>query len=218
MEPYDSIKHYNGAIAALQMLAKKAEKRNDLEDLSRLENVVMAFDVLHLHATTNDVTGFPNIVQRDADVSKIREQRHDPDNLAFYVVAMDLDDFGMFNKDHGQDVGDQVLRNTMGILTNGLREYDIVGKGYHPHGEEIDLILQAPSHEIAGLVVNRLRKDLETKSEELGHKVTGTFGFTPWNLEQEDYTIARVRADDAMKNGKQTAKNKVYFTESPIEK
>ena len=105
-----------------------------------------------------------------------------------------------------------MLKAATEILEEGTRGYDIVSKGYHLHGEELQVILQAPSQEIAALVVERLRQDLERKSvEKAGYKVTATFGFTRWDVEKEEFEAAQRRADQRMQEGKQEQRNRTYY-------
>ena len=93
-------------------------------------------------------------------------------------------------------------------------------KGYHKHGEEFEVIIQAPSKEIAWLVANRLRKDIEEKSPDVtkkllkakeGYQVTATFGMTKWDMDKERFETAEDRADRCMQKGKQERRNKVYY-------
>ncbi len=207
---YNPVENYDAIASRLEFLRKKAR---DPQDRSLLEQIAAGVERLAEDATANPVTKYRGLPRRDYDVKTIQAKRRDYNkDFDFFVVMIDIDKFGDFNKKYGQQVGDQVLKATTEILEEGTREYDIVGKGYHLHGEELQVILQAPSKEIAALVVERLRKDLEKKSvEKVGYKVTATFGFTKWDVEKEEFEAAQRRADLRMQEGKQEQRNRIYY-------
>ncbi len=206
---YNPVENYEAIASRLEFLRRKAK---DPEDRSLLEQIATGVERLVEDATVNSVTKYRGLPRRDHDVQTIQSKRNYNKDFDFFVVMVDIDKFGDFNKKYGQHVGDQVLKATTEILEEGTREHDIIGKGYHLHGEELQVILQAPSKEIAALIVERLRKDLEKKSvEKSGYKVTATFGFTKWDVEKEDFEAAQRRADARMQEGKREQRNKSYY-------
>src|SRR3989338_2744257 len=207
---YNPLENYEAIASRLEFLKRKAR---DPEDRSLLEQIAAGVERLVEDATTNPVTKYRSIPRRDYDVKAIKATRRNYEkDFDFFVVMVDIDEFGKFNKKYGQHVGDQVLKAATEILEEGTRGYDIVSKGYHLHGEELQVILQAPSQEIAALVVERLRQDLERKSvEKAGYKVTATFGFTRWDVEKEDFEAAQRRADARMQEGKKEQRNRSYY-------
>ena len=208
---YNPVENYEAIRSRLEFLQKKAK---DPQDRSLLEQIAAGVERLVEDATTNPVTKYRGLPRRDYDVKSIQERKRNYNkDFDFFVVMIDIDKFGDFNKKYGQHVGDQVLKATTEILEEGTREYDIIGKGYHLHGEELQVILQAPSKEIAALIVERLRHDLEKKSKEkAGHKITATFGFTKWDVDKEDFEAAQQRADARMQEGKQEQRNRIYYS------
>ncbi|MEK6903947.1 MAG: diguanylate cyclase [Nanoarchaeota archaeon] len=209
-EKYNEIKHYAGQKRIIEILRQRAEERSDQLDLRLLKILGGGVDVLNSFTTNNQVTEYPGIRQRDSDVDRIKKERGKSEGLDYFVATLDLDDFGKFNKQHGQDVGDKILRTTLEILSEGTREADV----YHSHGEEIDLILQARNEDEARGIVDRLRRELEEKSlvkTNNHYKITGTFGLTRWDVSNEAYEEARKRADRAMQSGKTEGKNCVRY-------
>ncbi len=69
------------------------------------------------------------------------------------VALIDVDHFGLFNKEHGWPTGDQTLRDVANIIRQNVRCEDWVAKY---GGEEIAVILQATREE-AALVIERVR-------------------------------------------------------------
>jgi len=204
LDDYDKIK---------SRLEQLMEKTKNPEERSLLERIASGVHRLKESALVNPVTGYHGIRERDVDVQQLK-QRDYTSNFGVFLVVLDVDNFGKFNKKYGQQTGNKVLRAITKILEESIREYDIMGKGYHLHGEELEVILQAPSKEIACLIADRLRKKIETKSKKLtkGHPVTATFGVTEWDISKEEFKAAELRADRAMQQGKKEKKNQVYYT------
>lgn len=74
------------------------------------------------------------------------------------VVMIDVDDFSVFNDEHGHHTGDEMLRRTALVLRAALRSCDLVGRW---GGEEFLALL--PDTDAAGAVVvaERLRRAVE---------------------------------------------------------
>ncbi len=92
------------------------------------------------------------------------------------VCYADLDDFGRFNEQHGQRLGDAMLKAVAGFFADHLRRYDTI---FRIGGEEFLLCL--PSTEIiqAGVLIDRLRVSLAAHTfsiEGQPLKLTASFG------------------------------------------
>lgn len=219
---YNPIKDYEYLRDRLRVFRTMAQ---GAAQLSLLEQITEGVERLRQAALANPVTDYHGPRELRHDMEKLKQRRYNQ-NFDVFIVAIDLDKFGDFNKRYGEKVGDAVLKAVANILKDGTREYDTINqkektmKGYHKHGEEFQVVLQAPSKEIAWLVANRLRKDIEEKSPEItkqllktkeGYKVTATFGMTKWNIDKEDPETAEARADQCMQQGKKEKRNNVYY-------
>jgi len=72
------------------------------------------------------------------------------------LLMLDLDKFGDFNKDYGQDVGDAVLVAVAGRLRSAVRETDYVSRS-HRAGDEFSILLtNLPSREMARELASRI--------------------------------------------------------------
>ena len=71
----------------------------------------------------------------------------------------DLDHFGEFNKLHGHQVGDLVLRSFAGILRGRFRTNDLVAR---MGGEEFVVVLEGATRNDAELVADEVRMALGT--------------------------------------------------------
>ncbi|GEM_PF-3513190 len=220
--PFKDYEHIRDRLVQMRRVAQGEFQHSLLEDIAR------SAERLKECATANPVTGYHGARELEHDKEMYKSRRFNQD-FDFFIITMDLDKFGDFNKKYGEKVGDAVLKAVAEILKEGTREYDFVRKkerketmkGYHKHGEEFEVVIQAPSREIAYLVANRLRQDLEDKSPEVtkkilrakeGYRITATFGMTKWDVDNELFEKAEERADKRMQEGKRELRNKVYYT------
>ena len=74
------------------------------------------------------------------------------------VVMIDIDDFSVFNDNHGHHTGDEMLRRTSLVLRAALRSCDLVGRW---GGEEFLAILPDTDAEGAAIVAERIRHSVE---------------------------------------------------------
>ena len=74
------------------------------------------------------------------------------------VVMIDIDDFSVFNDEHGHQTGDEMLRRTALVLRSALRSCDLVGRW---GGEEFLVVLPDTDPEGAVVVAERLRGAVE---------------------------------------------------------
>jgi diguanylate cyclase (GGDEF)-like protein len=73
------------------------------------------------------------------------------------VIMFDLDHFGLFNKQHGHQVGDQVLRAFAGVLQRRFRASDLLSRF---GGEEFVVVLEGATRDDAVRVADEVRADL----------------------------------------------------------
>ncbi len=74
------------------------------------------------------------------------------------VVMIDIDDFSVFNDEHGHHTGDEMLRRTSLVLRAALRSCDLVGRW---GGEEFLAILPDTDAQGAMIVAERIRHAVE---------------------------------------------------------
>lgn len=77
------------------------------------------------------------------------------------AIMFDLDHFGRFNKDHGHQAGDAVLRAFAGILLERFRSSDLVARY---GGEEFVAVLEAATLDDATRVAEEVRTTLAARS------------------------------------------------------
>jgi diguanylate cyclase (GGDEF)-like protein len=130
--------------------------------------IALALNNVELHArmaeaaVRDPLTGLWN--RRHLDVALARlfatRARFDPElRRPVAAIMFDLDQFGLFNKRHGHQTGDAVLRAFGSILTRRLRSSDLVARF---GGEEFLAVLDGASLDEAQRVAEEIRRELES--------------------------------------------------------
>lgn len=83
-------------------------------------------DKLNMRSVSDALTKLNNRHFIDSIPYKIIEQLQDPDFVGFSLTYYDIVGFGKFNKQHTQEVGDDVLRCVSAGLSNAFRDSDVV--------------------------------------------------------------------------------------------
>lgn len=201
-----------GYIEELRALNDKIQKTNEdfvkrnleLQDIQEQLQMLAAHDVL---------TGLYNrryILERiEEKLPEIRRYQ-----LECCFVVIDVDYFKDVNDNYGHLAGDDVLKVIAQILTNGVRQGDIVARY---GGEEFLLFLPMTDVEAANFLVERLRLALEehehvVEGEVL--KVTASFGIAQHSVhDSADKSIAR--ADKALYEAKLAGRNRIKISPNP---
>lgn len=114
-------------------------------------------------AIRDALTGLYNRRHFDAALEHIlrRRTRERDARLPVAAVMFDLDHFGRFNKEHGHQAGDAVLRTFAGILLERFRSSDLVARY---GGEEFVAILESATLDDATRVAEEVRSTLAARS------------------------------------------------------
>jgi len=174
-------------------------------------NLADARDALRLHAIHDELTGLPNrtsIVEvLDREVARAVR-----DKSTLSIVLADIDHLGKINEVHGQQGGDEVLKEVGRRLEHAIRSYDAAGR--YSGG---DFLLVLPSFE-ADTGVERLRKIHDSicgKPMALpgcSLSVTCSFGVSillPDHFYSSEELL--VRAGQAMATAKHDGRNRIGF-------
>jgi len=127
-----------------------------------LANAFLHTEVEEL-AVRDPLTGLFNRRHFDASLDRMlagwrRAARRDRRPMA--VIMFDLDRFGDFNKQHGHQVGDQVLRIFAGVLADRFRASDLVARF---GGDEFVAVLEAATRNDAVDVAEEIRAALAAR-------------------------------------------------------
>lgn len=125
------------------------------------------------------------------------------------IIIMDLDNFGIVNKQLGMAVGDDVLRAAFGLTKNlvGSR-----GAVYRYGGEEVGILIPGTQLPAATAIANELRAALETEVVRqvpvLGRAQTASIGVATFSETLEPRAAVEY-VDVLMRQSKQSGKNAV---------
>ena len=132
----------------------------------------------------------------------IRTQRYE---LPATLILADIDHFKAVNDTYGHDAGDEVLKTFSALLSENVRDSDIVARW---GGEEF--VIFAPNNSLDGgmALAEKIRRVIEeTKFGQAG-KITCSFGVAEARA-GEDFDLLFKRADDALYQAKKTGRNRV---------
>lgn len=113
------------------------------------------------------------------------------------VIYIDLDGFKAVNDEYGHSAGDAVLRHVGLLLTDSVRESDIVGR---LGGDEFGVILNRATAAEAATKAEALNEKINTSAilyAGVPHRIRASVGVHPIAL-AEDPETALARADEAM--------------------
>ncbi len=130
-------------------------------------------------------------------------------SLTFSFLMIDLDNFKQCNDKYGHLAGDAVLKQTAALITEAVREVDLVGRY---GGEEFAAILLDTDESGAMYVAERIRKNLEShvfKAYDLELKMTTSIGFATYNSRIKEPGEIVEWADSALYQAKRQGKNRV---------
>ncbi len=161
-------------------------------------------EALSKMANCDGLTGLYNhryIVEKlkaEYDVAK----RH---NHSLSVVMIDIDFFKKVNDTYGHLVGDEVLIEVSDLLTNYLRNTDIIGRY---GGEEFLIVLPKTNLEEAYKTINHVKNIIEQNNfPSINHTLTISGGICEYDGQEISSMIAT--ADANLYKAKNTGRNKI---------
>lgn len=166
---------------------------------------------------TDPLTGLHNRRYFDHKIKEEFERLKRGQSGPLSLLFLDVDFFGEFNKQHGHQVGDEVLRQVGEALKGAVRFTDVSARY---GGEEFVAILAATDEKGSLILAERVRTRIAgiqvplSGSQSVG--VTASIGAATTRPE-EDITAEELirRANEAMLQAKRSGRNQTCLASSP---
>lgn len=128
----------------------------------------------------------------------------------FSVVISDIDNFKIINDSYGHLSGDLVLKALARLITDTVRNLDVVGRY---GGDEFMLILPDADNETALNVIERLRMNVESLDiqvlKDIKVRLTASFGIASFPENGTSLDDLLVAADEKLYKSKRQGKNQI---------
>lgn len=193
---------------AIELAEELHQQKQDLEVSKRESDYLANHDPL---TGLNNRRSFRHALQQMIDVAEgIHGQ--------VAVLFLDIDKFKVVNDTLGHDAGDQLLKRIARLLSDTLRETDLLGRF---GGDEFAIATRVPpGTEIAKIegLAERIRRKLEIAlpAPAAGHpeaviQVNATLGIALYPDHAGDIDALFIAADQAMYAGKKAGRNRVVM-------
>ena len=133
-------------------------KREEERATKRAASLTVRNERLADRSTRDPLTGLHNRAYLDASTARLESRQRRPDRAApLAAIMFDLDHFGQFNKQHGHQAGDAVLRRFAELLRQRFRGGDVVARF---GGEEFVVLLDNATRDDAVRAAEQIRSRL----------------------------------------------------------
>jgi len=124
----------------------------------------------------------------------------------FSIVLLDIDNFKAVNDTRGHAFGDKVLRKLSDLLSESLRDEDIICRY---GGEEFLLILPETNRDCSLIMANRIRSYLKSNSFFIQYGITFSAGVASYPNVAETVETLLANADAALYEAKRAGKDQI---------
>ncbi len=191
-------------IEANDRMQKQLESAED-----QIQQQARQMQSFEAEARTDGLTGIANRRAFD-DFTRRQQSEFQRHGRPVSVLMMDVDHFKKFNDTHGHQAGDEVLKGVARVLTEAMRDVDLVARY---GGEEFAVVFPGEKVRDCGVAAERAREAIESavfKHDGIELKVTASFGLADLRAGE---TIAETvkRADDALYASKKAGRNHAHW-------
>ena len=190
-------------VAAILVLLIKELRKNErtLNELNR-----RLFD-LSIRDVLTDVYNRRYFYEKLEEEIK-RSERYE---TVLSLIMLDIDYFKHYKDTHGHQAGDSVLRDVALLLSNNVREQDLVARY---GGEEFAIILPETGKQVAGKLAERIRGCLSShafhfKETLQSGKLTISLGVATFPEDAKSLNDLVETADRALYKAKENGRNRV---------
>ncbi|MEO7295751.1 MAG: sensor domain-containing diguanylate cyclase, partial [Candidatus Limnocylindria bacterium] len=160
-------------------------------------------------AVRDPLTGLYNRAYLEAAVARFEgRRRRGGESASMAAIMFDLDHFGQFNKQHGHQAGDAVLRHFAKLLRDRFRGGDVLARF---GGEEFVVLLDGATRDTAVQAAEQIRAGLESAQIDLdGVELHATVSAGCAELDKGmDVTDLLTVADVGLSQAKRAGRNMV---------
>jgi diguanylate cyclase len=187
--------------------------RDQNEELSaEIERRQSLEDQLRTLAETDSLTGIYNrrffTTAAEHEVKRCLRYGH-----TLSLIIADIDRFKRINDRYGHTTGDSVLKRTVEIIKQSLREVDTLAR---VGGEEFAVLLPDTTADGARQVAERIRSAIATAEQPVpssGAGVTISLGVAELAASDDDFDLLYRRADRALYASKDRGRNRVSVSD-----
>ncbi|MCW8918565.1 MAG: diguanylate cyclase [Gammaproteobacteria bacterium] len=197
-----SIEHHSNRMASLTSdLERQVEERtaelqaakNIAERLARVDELTAIANRRHFH---------------EVATKELARARRDATPISLCII--DIDHFKQINDNHGHDIGDIVLRQTVQLLQQSIREVDFLAR---IGGEEFALLLPNTSLQESVVIVDRIRGIVATNqiaTDKGTVRITISAGIAECHGQCE-YEKLYANADQRLYDAKREGRNRTCY-------
>lgn len=177
----------------------------------RITKLSRALSSARAGISRDPLTGVNNRRTLDATLRKWIRQAAGEAGAAFCLALVDIDHFKLFNETHGHHSGDAVLRLVAKMLTENVRNQDVVARY---NDDEFAILLKHVDVESGCADMRRICSQLAAQklvSKRNGHgfgSITISAGVACWKAAEDASTLID-RARSALQAAKQGGRNRV---------
>lgn len=155
-------------------------------------------------STRDSMTGALNRGQLEAFLQRALEDKRL--GKASTIAVIDIDHFKQVNDLYGHDVGDEVINQTVAILNDYSREYDLL---FRLGGDEFLLLFEGLSEQTAQFMMSNICDKVRSKHFARYAHVSLSVGVAECLLEDDTPDLWLKRADIALYDAKQNGRDQV---------
>lgn len=183
----------------------RIEKSNTEDALHKLQaaNAELAW-----MASTDSLTGASNR-RHFLETVELELERARRTRLPVSLLALDIDHFKVVNDQYGHQAGDAVLKSLVALITQTLRQNDVIGR---VGGEEFMVLMPDTSANDAVVLAERIRSLTESMVIPLENgslSVTVSIGVAEFGVDGDDQDKVFKAADDRLYRAKHEGRNRV---------
>lgn len=190
------------AIIIISLLVMKLLGDTSVEIINELRKELQQKTKL---SETDEMLGIFNRAKFDKEIkNEIERAKRYKNSLS--LIMVDIDNFKDFNDNYGHQIGDEVLKEMVNLLSDGIRKSDLLARY---GGDEFAIICPETKLKDAEKLAKRLKNTVERYNSEHDDILSCSFGVAEFKTAKDDKESFIQRADQALYQAKEAGRNEV---------